>query len=65
MTDHTQDCTGANPIEFKVKPDYEQLERVADEIHKLLLESQTSIGGDWRTRRDATLASYAKWKGMK
>ncbi len=41
----------------------EQLERVAEEM-ETMLESETHIGGDWRTRRDAALANYAKWTGM-
>jgi hypothetical protein len=44
MTDHTQDCTGANPIEFKVKRDVEQLERVADEMAKAIRDARKHQG---------------------
>lgn len=36
-----------------------RLERAASEMLALLVESQTSIGGDWRERRDAILAKLS------
>jgi hypothetical protein len=49
----------ANLTAFNAKFDLRQarwrIEREADNMLALLVESQTSIGGDWRERRDALI----------
>jgi hypothetical protein len=37
-----------------------ELERERDALVELLIESQSSIGGDWRNRRDAAIAAKGK-----